>query len=201
MAVWEDIAARFKGRQSLGRVSEEELQRERINLDQKERQHIQYLQRLEKEQKELLAAGMKEPSEHMKMVYARKVVDKDADIKMNRKVLQSLSRQMRIIRGLEMVKKWTHLNGRDRSRLLNRLSMAELTSWIHDKTVEGEFKDEYLDELAGALERGIGVITEIGRGEDDSVKRVFEIMTKAGGEGCEVSRVQEEVKSTLRATE
>jgi hypothetical protein len=170
-------------------------------VDQKEREYIQQVQRLEQEQKEVLAAGIKEPSEHMKMVYARKVTDKDSDIRMNQKVLQSLSRQMRIVHGLEMVKKWSQISGRDRSRLLNKMSLADLTKWIHDKTVDGEFRDEYMEELAGALERGIGVLTEAGSGEDANVKRVFDLMVKSGAEGVPVEKVQAEVKETLRSAE
>lgn len=201
MAIWEDLVSTFRGKTNLNKVSEDELRKERINLDQKERSYIQQIQRAEQEQKELLAAGMKEPSEHMKMVYARKVVDKDADIRMNQKVLQSLTRQIRIVHGLEMVKKWAQITGRDRSQLLNKVSLAELTKWVHDKTVDGEFKDEYMEDLSGEMDRGIGVLTEVGSGEDSSVKKVFEIMSKANVDGAAVDKVQGEIKATLNTKE
>lgn len=201
MAVWEGIVDRLKGRRTLDKVALDEIRHERINLDQKEREFIQQIQKLEREQKELLDAGIKEPSQHMKMVYAGKVTEKDAEIRMNEKVLQSLRHQARIVNGLNMVKKWSQITSQDKSRLLNRLSLAEVTKWIHDKTVDGEFKDEYFEELGGALERGVGVLTEIGAGEDVNTKRVFELMVKAGTEGAPVEKVQEEVKSTLRSAE
>lgn len=200
MSTWEDIVSRLRQR-SLEKIGEDDVRKERISLDHMERQHIQQIQKLEQEQKEILTAGIREPSQQMKMVYARKVTDKNQEIAMNQKVLQSLGHQIRIVNGLSMVKKWAQITSRDKSRLLNRLTLADLTKWIHNKTVQGEFKDEYLEELSGSLERGIGILTEMGAGEDDSTKKVFDLMVKAGSEGAPVEKVQEEVKATLRSGE
>lgn len=198
MAVWDSIVERFKGARSLDKVTQEDLRKERINLDQKEREYIQQIQRLEREQKEVLEQGIKEPSQHMKVVYARKVAEKDAEVKMTQKVLQSLTHQMRIVNGLVMVKKWSQVTAKDKSSVLNRLSIADLSKWIHDKTVDGEFKDQYLEELGGVLEGGMGVITEVGSGEDQNTQKVLEIMNKASSEGLPAEKAAEKAQTEIK---
>lgn len=198
MAVWDSVVDRFKGTRSLEKVGVEDLRKERINLDQKEKEYIQQIQRLEREQKELLEQGIKEPSQHMKVVYARKVAEKDSEVKMNQKVLQSLAHQMRIVNGLMMVKRWSQVTAKDKTSVLNRLSIADLSKWIHDKTVDGEFKDQYIEELGGVLESGMGVITEVGKGEDQNTQKVLEIMNKAGSEGLPAEKAAEKAQSEVK---
>lgn len=195
------IADLFKGKTSLDKVSLEELNRQRIKLDHEEQVSVGEIRKLEREQKELLSAGMKESSQHQKLIYARKVADKDSDIKGKEKDLRVIEHKQRIVKGLLKVRERAQKDDWQKSGVLKGMSMDQVVNWITEKTANADLKDQQLDELAGRVKASAGVNIELGDGEDENTKRVLEVMMKAGAENVPVEKVHEEVKSALRTSE
>ncbi len=179
MAGWTEVVDKFRGKRSLDRVAMDELDREKVKLDLQQRKQIQQIQQLEREKEKSFAQGIKETSSQMKLYYARKVKELDSDVRLNDRVLKAQAHKIRIYNGIVSVKKWMQILSEDKKSLLNKLSLSELTQWIEKNTVDGELRQQQLEQLVGAVESGTGIIGEVGSNEEEDVQKIFGLMQEA----------------------
>lgn len=179
MALWTDVVDRFKGKKSLEKLSQEELDREKIKLDMQERKQITQTQGLERDKEKAFASGIKETSPQMKLYYARKVKEIDAEVRLKDRELRAVSHKIRIYNGIISVKKWMSILSEDKRSLLNKLSVAEITQWIEKNTTEGQLKENQLDGLLRDVEGGIGAVADVDANEEQDVQKIFEMMNSA----------------------
>ncbi len=179
MAIWTEVVDKIRGKRSLDKITMDDMDRERIRLDQQQRKQIQQIQGLEREKEKNFAQGIKESSSQMKLYYARKVKEIDSDVRLNDRVLKALAHKIRIYNGISSVKKWMAILSEDKKSLLNKVSLTELTQWIEKNTVDGELRQSQLDQLVGAVESGTGVIGEVGSAEEADVQKIFDLMQNA----------------------
>ncbi len=177
--VWTDVVDKFRGKKSLDRVAMEDLERERIALDLQERKQIQQSQDLERQKEKHFAQGLRETSDRMKLYYARKVKEIDADVRLNDDVLRALSHKIRIYNGIIAVKKRIRVLVGDKKGLENRVSLPELTQYMEKNTVDGELKDQQLEKLMKAVEGGASVTEDVGATEEQDVQQILTLMRNA----------------------
>jgi hypothetical protein len=170
---------RFRGKRSLERLTMDELDREKIKLDLQERKQIQQTQTLERQKEKFFAQGLRESSDQMKLYYARKVKELDADVRLNDRVMRALSHKVRIYNGIVSVKRWMQILSEDKKSLLNKLSLAELSQWIEQNTVNGELRETQLNRLLDEVERGTGVVADVDANEEADVQQIYGLMKNA----------------------
>lgn len=179
MPIWTEVVDRFRGKRSLARLTMDELDREKIKLDLQERKQIQRTQQLEREKEKFFAQGLRESSDQMKLYYSRKVKELDSDVRLNDRVLKALSHKVRIYNGIVSMKKWMQVLSEDKKSLLNKLSLAEVSQWIEQNTVNGELRETQLNRLLDEVERGTGVVADVDANEEADVQQIFTLMKNA----------------------
>lgn len=179
MPIWTEVVDRFRGKRSLARLTMDELDREKIKLDLQERKQIQRTQQLEREKEKFFAQGLRESSDQMKLYYSRKVKELDSDVRLNDRVLSALSHKVRIYNGIVSMKKWMQVLSEDKKSLLNKLSLAEVSQWIEQNTVNGELRETQLNRLLDEVERGTGVVADVDANEEADVQKIFGLMKNA----------------------
>ena len=144
------LFGRKKGKSWIETVKVEELEREKLRLDN----HIQVLskeiERMERQKKELFRQGIGK-SDVEKMLLAEKIKDLDAEIKMKIKEYNTLMKQRRALSNLIRLKKWEH-------------RLKERGIWDKIKSVEPDQLIKMLTEIdfeEGKFEENIDKINEI----------------------------------------
>ncbi len=163
---------------SIEDLSLDDLRKEKIRFDQEERKLLARLREVEAEKKKLFEDGVRNAGEREQRVIARRIKEKDVEGANMDRMLQVISKQMRIVNGLLQVK--------ERSRVLAESGMAdilkgvdlqELISYIDKASVDGEFHEDKFDELLRAMEEA-GSISPVYK-EDQDVMDIMKAMQQA----------------------
>lgn len=179
MPLWTEVVDKFKGKRNLDKVSIEEMDTEKARLEFRERKEIGEAEQLERQKEKHFAQGVKESSDQMKLYYAGKVKQIDADVRLKGDVLKALSHKIRIYNAMIAVKKRAQVLSGDKKSLENKIPVAELSQWIEKLTVSGEIKQRQLDELLRAVEGGASVSADLGADEEKDVQDIFNLMKNA----------------------
>lgn len=179
MALWTDVVDKFKGKRNLDKISVEELEGEKKKVEFQERKEIGETQQLERDKERNFAQGLKESSDQMKLYYARKVKEIDANARIKDDILKTLSHKIRIYNGIIGVKKRAEARAGDKKSLENKIPVAELSKWLEKHTVSGEIKQEQLDALLRTIEGGTAAMVDLATNEEKDVQDLFNLMKNA----------------------
>jgi len=177
MEILDAIKGLFSGRKKLDKVSTDELRRERIRLDQVEQRIGREVDELEARKKELFVKGRDESSQRQQIALARKIKELDASAQAKDRQLAMISRQMRILAGLQILKENRALvKDLGVSSIVSKMDLEELQKFVEKATVEGQFQMERFAQILKTIETPEGM--ELA-GEDGDTLAIVAAMQEA----------------------
>jgi len=163
MALGGKIRGLFSRKKRLDKVSIDELRKERIRLEQAEQRVSKEIDDLERRKQQLFAKGKDETSQRQQIALARKIKELDAGAQIKDRQLAMVSKQMRIVGGLMMIKENNELvKNLGVSSIISKMDLDELQSYVERATIEGQFQMERFAQILKTMEtsEGLGMDTE-----------------------------------------
>lgn len=190
---------------SLHELPMDDMKKEKIRLEQEERKMLARLREVESQKKALFAEGVQKASDREMRVFARRIKDLDVEANNMDRMLQIISKQMRSINGLIMLKERASMASESGLlQLIQGIDLQELLVYIDRASVDGEFQIDKFDELIRALEEADAISPQVS--EDKDVLEIVRAMQSAREAGDspealeekydEFTRLQESKKST-----
>lgn len=156
----------------------DDLRREKVRLEQEERKMLARLRDVESKKRKLFEDGVSNPSEREQRVIARRIKELDVRAGNMDRMLQAVSKQMRIINGLLQVKERTRVMAESGiSKLLSDIDLGDLIVYVDQASVDGEFHMNKFDDLLGILEEADSLSPQYR--EDQDVLEIMEAMQDA----------------------
>jgi len=156
----------------------DDLRREKVRLEQEERKMLARLRDVEGKKRQLFEEGISQASDREQRVIARRIKELDVRAANMDRMLQAISKQMRIINGLLQVKERTRVMAETGiSKLLSDIDLGDLIVYVDQASVDGEFHMNKFDDLLGILEEADSLSPEFR--EDQDVLEIMEAMQAA----------------------
>jgi hypothetical protein len=167
---------------TLEQIKEDDLKREKVRLDQEERKMLADLREIENQKRKMFEEGVRNPNERENRVIARRIKDLDLQATNKDRLLQGISKQMRIINGLIQVKE----NARMMSEsglygVLSQIDMGDLIKYIDKASIDGEFNMTKFDEMLNTMEQANAISPQFS--EDQDVLDIVAQMEKVRAAG------------------
>jgi hypothetical protein len=165
-------------RVSLDDLQVDDLRKEKIRLEQEERKMLSRLKEVEKQKRQLFEEGVRNAGNTEQRVIARRIKELDVEAGNMDRMLQIISKQMRTINGLLMIKERARMASESGlTSLLHGIDLQELIIYIDKASVDGEFHMDKFDELLRTLEEADAIRPEIR--EDQDVLEIMKAMQQA----------------------
>jgi hypothetical protein len=156
----------------------DDLRKEKIRLEQRERKMLSRLKEVEKQKRQLFEEGVRNAGNTEQRVIARRIKELDVEAGNMDRMLQIISKQMRTINGLLMIKERARMASESGlTSLLHGIDLQELIIYIDKASVDGEFHMDKFDELLRTLEEADAIRPEIR--EDQDVLEIMKAMQQA----------------------
>lgn len=183
----------FKRKDWLETVKPEELEKERLRIDNQIQLLSREIQRLEKAKKDLFKQGIGK-SEVEKLLLAEKIKDIDAEVKMKLKEYNSLMKQRRALSNLIRLKKWE--NRLKEKGIWERIKSVEPERLIKALT-EVEFQEDMFEKNVDKINEILGA--QFARVEiDEATKEIMQMWEKVEKAELSPEAVEEELTVKLR---
>ncbi len=188
-----DKLFRKRGRSWIDKVRVEELEKERVNLDNQLLMLSREIENLEKKKKQLFKEGIGKSATE-KMLLAEKIKDIDLEIKIKLKEYNRLMKQRRALSNLIRLKRWE-------ARLKEKGIWEKIRSLEPDRLVEVLSRVEFEEEL---FDKNIDKINEI-LGEkaakiemDESTREIMELWEKVEHSELAPEEAEEMLKAEIK---
>lgn len=163
---------------SLDDVPLDDLKKEKVRLDQRERTMVDELKDIESQKRKLFEEGVNNASEREQRIIARRIKELDGRAQNMDRMLKNVSKQMRILNGLIQLKERARFMSESGvASVLKDLDLQDLVIYIDQATVDGEFQEEKFDDLLRTLEKAEAVSPEYN--EDPDVLDIMKEMQLA----------------------
>jgi hypothetical protein len=178
MALMDGVKRLFTGKKRLSKVTPDEIRRERIRLEQIEQRVGKEIDELERRKQELFVKGKGDVTQRQQVGLARKIKELDVAVRAKDKQIALVSRQMRVLSGLTMIKENEAL-ARDLgvSSIVSKMDLGELQQYVEKATIDGQFQMERLAEILGTLEGPLD--QDLGMAEDADTMAIVAAMQEA----------------------
>jgi hypothetical protein len=165
-------------KRKFSKIALDEIRKERIRLEQAELKLLDEVTSLEAEKKELFSKGAGEGSQRLQLVMARKIKELDSRAKGRDKQLAMVSRQLRVLSGMGMLKENEALTKEmGISSMIGSMDLTDLEKYIERSMVDGEFQMEKLGSVLETLEGADSLM--VGADEDDDTMAIVAAMQEA----------------------
>ena len=171
------IKGLFSGKKRLDKITTDELRKERIRLEQVEQRITREVEDVEARKRELFVKGRDESSQRQQVALARKIKELDAGAQAKDRQLAMISRQTRILSGLQILKENQALaTDMGVSSIISKMDLDELQAYVEKATVEGQFQMERFAQILKTVETPDGM--ELA-GEDSDTLAIVAAMQEA----------------------
>lgn len=178
MDIFQSIRTLLGGRKTLAKLSVDELRRERVRLEQLDRQLCEDLESLESRKKALFETGVAETSPRQQASLARRIKQMAGEIRVKDRSLQMVGKQLGVLGGLTALKENESLvEQMGLSGLIGQMDLAELQRYVEKATVKGEFQMERFAEMLQVVD-AVGDMVG-GEEEDEDVMEIVAAMQEA----------------------
>jgi hypothetical protein len=178
---------------SLDDVPLDDLKKENIRLDQRQRTMISEIKDIENEKRKLFEEGVRNNNQREQRIIARRIKELDQRAQNMDRMLQTISKQMRILSGLVMLKESKRFTSESGiANVLKTLDLQDLVVFIDQASVDGEFQEEKFDDLLRALEKSGAHTPEYN--EDEDVLQIMREMQMASEAADSPEAVEERFK-------
>jgi len=141
-------------KRSIEDVPVEELKREKVRMEQEERKLLNEIRTLEAQKRSLFDEGVRKASEREQRVFARRIKELDAQSNNYDRLLQSISKQMRVLNGLVQIKERIRMDKEwGIAGLVSNLNLEDLMAYVSEASVTGEFNMNMFDDVLNVLEK------------------------------------------------
>jgi len=152
---------------TLEQIKEDDLKREKVRLDQEERKMLAELREIESQKRKLFEQGVATANEREQRVIARRIKEVDLEAADKDRMLQGISKQMRIINGLIRVKMDARMMAESGlTSVLQQIDMGDLVTYIDKASVDGEFSMNKFDEMLIKLEQANAISPQMSEDQD-----------------------------------
>jgi hypothetical protein len=159
-------------------LSLDDLQREKIRMTQEERKMLARLKEVEKQKRVLFTEGVGNDSDREQRVIARRIKELDVEANNMDRMLQVISKQMRVLNGLMQLKERSRMAAESGlSNLISNIDLQDLILYIDRASVDGEFNMDKFDQVLNALEEADALSPEYR--EDQDVMDIVKAMQDA----------------------
>ena len=198
-----DAAPVEKGKVRLEDISMDDLQREKVRLDQEQRKLLAQLRDLEGEKKKLFADGVRNASEREQRVIARRIKEVEQTIEGKDRMMQSLSKQLRTTNGLLMIKERVRMQSESGiASLIGQIDLGDLVTYVDKASVDGEFQMEKFDKVLNAMEDAERVSPQYSEEQDVlDIVRQMQMAREAGDDPQVIEQHYEELNQRTKKTE
>lgn len=173
-----DKAQAKPAKTSIEDLSLDDLRKEKIRFDQEERKLLARLREVEAEKKKLFEEGVRNAGEREQRVFARRIKETDLEAANMDRMLQVISKQMRIVNGLLQVKERSRMMvDSSMGALLKDMDLQDLISYVEKASVDGEFQEDKFSDLLRVMEES-GSLSPVYK-EDQDVLDIMKAMQQA----------------------
>ena len=191
--VFGSLFSKKKQKNWIETVKIEELEKERMRIDNQIQVLSREIQRLERQKKELFRQGIGK-SEVEKMLLAEKIKDLDSEIKMKIKEYNSLMKQRRALSNLIRLKKWEarlkekgiwdKIKSVEPEKLISMLTNVEFQEETFEKNIDK------INEILGAQYAEVEV--------DETTKEIMEMWEKVEKAELSPEAVEEKLEVKIK---
>ena len=162
MAILDGIKELFGGRKGIDRVSVDELKREKIRLEQMERRVSKEVDGVEAEKHRLFLKGKDEAGSRQRLTIARKIKELDARARAKQQQLTFFHKHLRIVDGLLQIKEnMALLKELKVGSLITNMSVEELTAYVEQATIQGQFEMDKFTSLLESLDGAMAAAEDV----------------------------------------
>lgn len=159
MSVLDTIKGLIARPKSIEQTNIDELKQEKIRLEQLERRISREVDGIETRKQELFMKGKDEVSSRQQLALARKIKELDSRARAKSQQLAFFHKHLRIVDGLLQIKESMGLLKELKvGSVITGMSAEELTAYVEQATVQGQFEMEkftgLLESLEGAMDAG-----------------------------------------------
>lgn len=178
MDIFQSIKNLLGGRKTLAKLQVDELRRERVRLEQLERQLCEDLESLEARKKALFEKGVAEKNPRQQAMLARRIKQMSGEIQVKDRSMQMVGKQSAVLGGLTALKENEALvEQMGLSSLVGQMDLAQLQSYVEKATVKGEFQMEKFAEMMQVFDTANDIVS--GGEEDEDVLSIMAAMQEA----------------------
>ncbi len=155
MAFGKLLGGMFSRKKTIKSVTADDLHKERIGLENEERRLVKELDRLRKDDGQLIseyAAAGNSGDKHQKKILARRIQELRSQMGAVDQRHGFLTKQMRVVNGLTVIKEndafFERLGANSK---LNNMDLVELQQYVEQATIDGELTNEKLETLVSTM--------------------------------------------------
>ena len=205
MNLIDNFKSMFSPKKSLKDLRVDDLNMEKIRLEQTERKLVAEIDDIESEKKGLFLKGKDESAARKQVIIARHIKELDVKAQNIDKNLSFISRQARIINGFIQVKENEKLMAQSGlSSTLATIDLATLQQYVEKASIDGVFHMDKLSEILGTLEQGERLSSIPGATEESDISDIVAQMQRAKESESDPTAVDEafnKMNTSIRAKE
>ncbi|MCX7045002.1 MAG: hypothetical protein NTX50_05885 [Candidatus Sumerlaeota bacterium] len=176
------LSAFFGRKKSIKDLSLNDLQTEKVRLEENERRVNKNIEKLEGDKGKLFKQGASEASKRQKIIIARKIKELDEQVKEQDRKSSMLSKQIRVVNRLvSMKRKEGELKAAGLWSTISKMDATELESMLTDGKVSSELETAKVKQILDILETETEMSETLE--EDADTMRLVELMEQAGESG------------------
>lgn len=174
----------------------ENVRRESIRLDIRERQKLGKLEKLEKEREAIFNRGSKERSPVRRRQMARQYDMRTRNVKRLERELSMISKEITTINAVQSALERSHVGREGASKLLTRMNEVELATMLEDDKISNEMYMDKLTEVLGVVhDEAEQLVTDLGN-EGSEVMNIWQKMDEGEIESFEAG--MEEARTVVK---
>ena len=205
MNLIDNFKSMFSPKKSLKDLRVDDLNMEKIRLEQTERKLVAEIDDIESEKKGLFLKGKDESAARKQVIIARHIKELDVKAQNIDKNLSFISRQARIINGFVQLKENEKLMAQSGlSSTLATIDLATLQQYVEKASIDGVFHMDKLSEILGTLEQGERLSSIPGATEESDISDIVAQMQRAKESESDPTAVDEafnKMNTSIRAKE
>lgn len=148
-------------------VTMDDLQREKVRLDQEQRKMLAQLREMEANKKKMFAEAVRNTSQREQMVIARSIKEVELRIEGMDRMMQSISKQLRTVNGLILIKERVRMQSESGlTSLIGTIDLNDLVTYVDKASVDGEFQMNKFDQVLNAMEQAENISPQYSEDQD-----------------------------------
>ena len=165
---------------TLDDVSEDELRREQVRLEQQEKKFAKEIDDLEEQKKKLFADGQRAAgSVHRQRSIAQRIVGVDRQVKLTDRKLRAISKQLQAINNFLYLKQSRReLEGSGLFSIINSMDLEDLDGWIESASIDGELNMKRLEDMLVRVNSSMDLAEPIT--DDNEISAIMEMFQQGG---------------------
>ena len=162
-------------KRTLDDISEDELRRERVRLEQQEKKFVKEIDELEDQKKKLFNEGQQSAgSVHKQRSIAQRIVGVDRQVKLTDRKLRAISKQLQAVNNfLHLKQSRRELEGSGLFSMINSMDLEELDTWIEGASIDGELNMNRLEDMLRRVNSSMDLAEPIA--DDSEIAAIMEM--------------------------